>query len=83
MTEGLESADDAAIWAHAARSGLVVVSKDADFRQRSFLFGGPPKVVWLRVGNGATDVIAALLRARSDEIRRFAGDPEAAFLELS
>jgi predicted nuclease of predicted toxin-antitoxin system len=34
------------------------VSKDTDFHQRSFLFGGPPKVVWIRLGNCSTEDIA-------------------------
>lgn len=32
----------------------MVVSKDSDFRQLAFLFGPPPKVMWLRVGNAST-----------------------------
>jgi predicted nuclease of predicted toxin-antitoxin system len=82
VLEGMESADDRAIWDHASRHDLVVVTKDADFHQRSFLYGAPPRVVWLRVGNGATDEIAALIRGRADDIRRFVADPDAAFLEL-
>lgn len=38
-------ANDDVIWQHAARNGFVIVSKDDDFRQRSFLRGHPPKVV--------------------------------------
>ena len=46
---GLQAADDEAVWARAAAAdGLVVVTKDDDFRQRSFLRGHPPKVVWAR-----------------------------------
>ncbi len=83
VLEGLESADDEAIWKHAASQGLVIVTKDADFHQRSFLFGAPPKVVWLSVGNCTTDAVVALLRARTVEIRWFVADAEAAFLELA
>ena len=82
-SEGLESASDAQIWAHAARHRLVIVTKDADFHQRSFVLGAPPKVVWLRVGNCSTDEIARLLRLRRTAIRAFAADKIAAFLELN
>lgn len=51
---GLASADDADVWDYAKRNGLAIISKDADFRQLSFLHGFPPKVVWLRVGNRST-----------------------------
>lgn len=83
VAEGLERASDQEVWDHAARHGLVIVTKDADFHQRSFLLGAPPKVVWLRLGNCTTEDVAALIRARAREIRSFAGDDEAAFLELA
>ena len=53
--EGLEAADDDAVWAYAARHGFAIVSKDSDFHQRSFLLGAPPKVVWIQRGNCATE----------------------------
>jgi len=58
------------------------VTKDADFYQRSFLFGQPPKVVWVRVGNVSTATIEALLRRRAGAVSAFASDPESAFLIL-
>ncbi len=39
---GLAPADDEAVWTYAAAHDLVIVSKDSDFRQRSFLRGAPP-----------------------------------------
>ena len=80
---GLERADDAAVWEYAASGGYAVVTKDDDFRQRSFLFGAPPKVVWVRLGNCKTADVEALLRARRDDISSFDADPTAALLVLS
>ena len=48
---GLQMADDETIWAYAEQHGLAILSKDADFHQRSFVRGHPPKVVWIRRGN--------------------------------
>ena len=79
---GLQEAADAVVWQYAARQGLAIVTKDADFHQRSFLFGHPPKVIWVRVGNASTVMIEALLRRRADEVGAFASDPEGAFLIL-
>ena len=79
---GLATADDVVVWDHAARHGLAIVSKDADFHQRSFLFGHPPKVVWIRVGNCSTRDIASLLRARHAEVLAFDASADAAFLAL-
>jgi predicted nuclease of predicted toxin-antitoxin system len=49
---GLHGCSDEAVWEHARLQGFTIVSKDNDFRQRSFLKGAPPKVIWLSVGNG-------------------------------
>lgn len=59
---GLGNADDADIWHYAADGGFTVVSKDADFYDRSVLYGHPPKVIRLRVGNCSTNEIEVLLR---------------------
>ncbi len=79
---GLANADDSEIWNYATNYGSTIVSKDADFRQRSFLLGAPPKVIWVALGNCSTSRIESLLRQREAEIRRFEGDPEEALLVL-
>lgn len=43
---GLAAADDEAIWSYAAANGYTIVTKDDDFRQRSFVRGAPPQVIW-------------------------------------
>lgn len=48
---GLKSSPDTVVWEYAAKMGYTIVTKDADFRQRSFLFGPPPKVICIRIGN--------------------------------
>ncbi len=61
---GLGRADDEAVWQYAATHGCIVVTKDSDFNARAFVFGPPPKVVWIRRGNCSTSAIEALLRER-------------------
>jgi len=80
---GLLGASDGQIWAHAREHGFVIVSKDDDFRQRSFLEGAPPKVVWLQVGNAGTTAIAELLRERAPRLRQFEREEESALLIVS
>ncbi len=80
---GLKGAPDGRIWDHARENGFVIVSKDDDFRQRSFLQGAPPKVIWLQVGNAGTSPIAELLRERAPRLRRFESEDESAVLVLS
>jgi predicted nuclease of predicted toxin-antitoxin system len=79
----LATATDAAVWAHAAANGFVIVSKDTDFQQRALLHGHPPKVIWVRLGNCPTAAVAALLRSRLADIQAFEADPLASFLALS
>ena len=82
-TVALASADDTAVWTYAAQNGLTVVSKDSDFQQRALLYGHPPKVIWIRLGNCTTAAIEALLRARRDDVLAFEADDAASFLVLS
>lgn len=80
---GMMQADDGVIWTFARENEFVIVSKDADFQQRSLVLGAPPKVVWLRVGNCPTEQIARLLRNHSVELHTFETDPEQSLLILS
>ena len=80
---GLQSADDVAVWDYAAQQGLTIVSKDSDFRQRSFLFAHPPKVVWLRRGNCSTTEIETILRVHYDDIVAFESDEVGSFFALA
>ena len=61
----------------------VLVSKDEDFHRLSVLFGAPPKVISIRLGNCSTDDVLRLLRASHDVIGAFLQHEEAAFLALA
>ena len=73
---------DDAVWNHAREHGFAIVSKDSDFHQLSFLFGHPPKVVWIRTGNCSTTRVRSLLRDRRAEILDFEQSEQATFLAL-
>lgn len=80
---GLRGAEDRQIWEYARREGFTIVSKDTDFRERSYVEGAPPKVVWLDVGNAGTQAIEGLLRREHDRIERFGESEESSVLILS
>ena len=80
---GLDTATDREIWEYAGQRGYVIVSKDSDFRQLALLFGPPPHVVWLQVGNVSTEVIEALLRRSVARLLEFASSDEESLLVLS
>ena len=77
---GLKASPDPEVWSYAAGTGLTIVSEDSDFRQRSFLYGSPPKVIWIRLGNCSTQQIGQLLRSRQSQIEAFCCVEEQAFL---
>ena len=56
--------------------------RDFDFHQRSFLYGPPPKVIWIQRGNCSTQDIETIFRQHHQDIRRFDNDPVASFLIL-
>jgi len=80
---GLKAADDPLVWEHAKNDGLMIVSKDSDMHQRSFVLGSPPKVVWVRLGNCSTADVEKLLRRNFAAVKTFYQDPDASFLSLS
>jgi predicted nuclease of predicted toxin-antitoxin system len=79
---GLERATDGPVWEYAKQNGFVIVSKDADFHQRSFLYGHPPKVVWIRRGSCSTATVESILRAHHDDLVKFAESEQGSFLAL-
>ena len=81
-TLGLDAADDAQLWAHAKLHDFMIVTKDGDFNSRAFLFGPPPKVIWIHCGNCATREIEDLLPEHHAELITFASDVAAALLIL-
>ncbi|HEV7224119.1 MAG TPA: DUF5615 family PIN-like protein [Pirellulales bacterium] len=79
---GLATADDEDVWNYARANGFCIVSKDSDFQQRALLYGYPPKVIWVRIGNCSTAVAEGALRARQTDVLTFGADPSAAILVL-
>ena len=73
---------DERIWQHARQQGFTIISKDNDFQQVAILRGHPPKVIWLRCGNAASEDIEQLIRKSADLIRSFETNPAASVLVL-
>lgn len=56
-------ATDAEIWHYAKSNEMTIVTNDEDFLNLSLLYGFPPKIILLRLGNQRTQVIAdAIIR---------------------
>ena len=65
---GLSRATDAQIWEYARIHEFAIVTKDSDFPERALVSGPPPKVIWIQLGNCATDEVLRLLRARHETL---------------
>jgi len=80
---GMKATIDPIVWDYAKDNDLIIVSKDADMHDLSLLFGNPPKVIWLRLGNCSTLQVEKLLRREFSQIRLFYGDENLSLLALS
>lgn len=82
-TLGLTNTEDSTIWNYAKDNGFTIVSKDADFHQRSLVYGHPPKFIYLRIGNSPTRTIITLLRDQFEIIQEFLNRQAESILVLS
>ena len=82
MLEGLDNAEDPAIWDLAKEHGFIIVTKDSDFNDLSLMKGCPPKVIWLRIGNSRVSTIEQIFRENVLVINTFLKDLELGILEM-
>jgi len=78
----MKATDDPIVWDYAKDNDCIIVSKDADMHDLSLVFGNPPKVVWLRLGNCSTRQVENLLRQDFDVIKLFYEDEYVSLLAL-
>ena len=79
---GMKATDDPIVWDYSKDNDFMIVSKDADMHDLSLVFGNPPKVVWLRLGNCSTRQVENLLRRNFDVIKLFYEDEYVSLLAL-
>ena len=80
---GLLGLPDEEVWEYARTNGFTIVSKDSDFQQRGLLYGHPPKIVWLRIGNCSRQKLVQLITTHELDIRALDTDPFETLLVLS
>ncbi len=67
----LQFASDKQIWDFAKENQYNVVTLDADFYDLVILFGHPPKIIWLRLGNTSSNKMAAVIINQKELILNF------------
>ena len=79
---GFRGSSDTTLWNHARENNFIIVSKDNDFRQKAFLYGAPPKIIWLSIGNAGTSSVETLLRNNAKRIQEFFNNTDESLLVL-
>jgi predicted nuclease of predicted toxin-antitoxin system len=79
---GLDKATDSEIWEYAKGNDFILISKDADFAERSLLYGYPPFVIWIRKGNCLTKDIVNILTENHQLIKEFIQIKKSGLLNL-
>jgi predicted nuclease of predicted toxin-antitoxin system len=79
---GHKSSDDKTIWNYAKENGLIIVTKDSDYFDFVQVFGYPPKIIWIKSGNGPTSLIANIIRKNYSVIQLSIKDPQIGIIEL-
>lgn len=67
---GLEQEDDKTIRQYAIDNGFIIATKDADFYEMSMLYGQPPKIIWLKIGNQSKASTIKVLQDNIEAIKQ-------------
>lgn len=79
---GLHQASDEEIWNYARQNGSTIVTYDSDFNDRTIVYGYPPKVIWLKIGNTSSQTIKRLLQEHKEDILLFENDKTLGCLQI-
>ena len=66
----LLTATDTQIWERGRLESLVIFSKDTDFYDRALLYGAPPQVIHLSVGNCSNTRLFSVLASEWNDIEQ-------------
>ncbi|MEE9339490.1 MAG: DUF5615 family PIN-like protein [Methylococcaceae bacterium] len=67
---GLEQTNDIIIRQYAIDNDFIIVTKDADFYEMSVIYGQPPKLIWLKMGNQSKSTTIKVLLDNLTAIER-------------
>jgi predicted nuclease of predicted toxin-antitoxin system len=78
----LSDTEDLNIWQYAKINDYSIITFDSDFIDISTIYGFPPKIIWLRMGNSTTFKIGQIIRTNQLLISEFLSNHENGCLEL-
>lgn len=77
-----QPATDGDIWNYAKMNDMVIVTNDEDFLNLSLLYGFPPLIILLRLGNQKTQTIADAITLHASSIFDMRNSQHAGVLEI-
>lgn len=80
---GMDETEDLDVWRYARERNWAMMSKDGDWADMALLYGAPPKVIRLRIGNGPWRSAADVVLEHADAVRTFLADADESLLILS
>ena len=82
VNHNLDNSDDMIIWEFAKQNDYVILTKDSDFHFLLTLYGSPPKVIRLNIGNASNQEIKVALEKHKILIEMFVRTDKTSLLEL-
>lgn len=79
---GMENSSDLNIWKFAKKNNYSIVTFDSDFVELANFKGIPPKIIWLKLPNTRTAVLATLLNNKFDQINEFLISEEMSMISI-
>ena len=67
---GMENTNDPTIWNYAKDNDFVIVTKDSDFFEMASVYGQPPQIIWLKIGNQSKAATINALIANQQNIEQ-------------
>jgi predicted nuclease of predicted toxin-antitoxin system len=78
----LDTSEDLVLWQYAKDNGYHIVTKDIDFNDINILYGFPPKIIRINIGNTSTKMILKLLENKISLIKDFLDNEHVGYLEI-
>ena len=72
----LQDATDRQIWNFAKSNEFDIVTYDSDFYDLATIFGHPPKIIWIRIGNNSLKNQVYIFSKNIDTIKDFINNIE-------
>jgi len=82
-TLDFEGMCDMELWNFAKKESFIIVTKDSDFNDISTIYGFPPHIIWIKVGNSTLKTMENILRTNYIKIKNIFKENKCGIIELN